>query len=154
MARRRRTTSCEQAGQLVSLRLDGELSDLEGAALDRHLSECSACRVLAYDLTGIAQLLRDAPLVRFERELALGGQRAGARLVGRAAAVASFAGAAAVAAVLVVSGTRESQAPPSAISFRSVAEQIRYVRVEQNRLEPQRREAVFTVSPRVAVRSL
>src|SRR5262245_12576673 len=115
MARRRRTTSCEHAGQLVSQRLDGELTELERTALDRHLAECASCRAVASDLEGIAELLRDAPPVRFERELVFEGRRARGRAVGRAAALASFAGAAAVAAVLVVSNVRQSEAPVSAL---------------------------------------
>src|SRR5262245_26363338 len=136
MARRRRTTSCEQAGQLVSQRIDGELTELERTALDRHLAECASCRAVATDLEGIAELLRDAPPVRFERELVFEGRRARAGVVGRAAALASFAGAAAVAAVLLVSDVHQPKAPATALSFRSVAEQIRYVQTEQNRLEP------------------
>ena len=154
MARRRRTTTCEQAGQLVSQRLDGELTEIERTALDRHLAECASCRVVARDLEGIAQLLREAPQVPFGRELVFEGRRARARVAGRAAAMASFVGAAAVAAVLVVSGVRQSETPASALSFRSVAEQVRYVKAEQHRLEPPRAEVAFTVSPRVAVRSL
>jgi anti-sigma factor RsiW len=146
--------SCEQAGQLVSQRLDGELTEIERTALDRHLAGCASCRATASDLEGIAELLRDAPSVRFERELVFEGQRARARVAGRAAAMVSFAGAAAVVAVLVVSNVRRADAPASALSFRSVAEQMRYVKAEQHRLEPPRAEAVYTVSPRVAVRSL
>jgi len=151
----RRTTSCEQAGQLISLRLDGELSELEQAALDRHLDRCAHCRSTARDFAGIAQLLREAPLVQPQRAIEIvDAQRSRTRMVSRAAGVASLAGVAAVAAVLAVSSSREQKAPPSALGFRSVAEQIRFLRAEQQRLEPALSEAVYVVDPRVAVRSL
>ena len=152
---RGKAMTCDHAGELISARLDGELSELESVALNRHLAACPACRTVATDLASLAQLLREAPYIELEREVELIGPRtARARLLGRATAVASFAGVAAVAAVLVVSTAHKGQAPTSALAFRSVAEQVRFVRTEQQRIEPPRVDASFTVSPRVAVRSL
>jgi len=42
--------------------LDGEISELEEAALRRHLERCTACGALAAELTGLTELLRAAPL--------------------------------------------------------------------------------------------
>ncbi len=55
---------CERARFWASLRLDGELSELEGALLDAHLARCAGCRAVAdgFDASTIA--LRAAPLER------------------------------------------------------------------------------------------
>jgi anti-sigma factor RsiW len=147
--------TCDHAGELISARLDGELSEFEDAALDRHLESCPACRTTASELASLAQLMREAPPVELERAVELSAPRtARARLLGRATAVASFAGAAAIAAALVVSTTHRTNASQAALGFRNVAEQVRFVRTEQDRIEPPRVDASYTVSPRVAVRSL
>ena len=39
-----RTNACERAMQWISLELDGELSQLERAALGRHIDGCARCR--------------------------------------------------------------------------------------------------------------
>ena len=147
--------TCDHAGELISARLDGELSEFESAALDRHLESCPACRTTANELASLAQLMREAPQVELERAVQLTAPRtARARLLGRATAVASFAGAAAVAVALVVSTTHRTNTSQGALGFRNVAEQVRFVRTEQDRIEPPRVDASYTVSPRVAVRSL
>jgi predicted anti-sigma-YlaC factor YlaD len=62
-------TRCERARQWSSLRLDGELSELEESLLDRHLASCRSC--LAFDgrLRSAAYAIREtpaeAPLVPF-----------------------------------------------------------------------------------------
>ena len=53
---------CDRARQWVSLRLDGELSELEALMLARHVAECGACREWQAGVEGAAALLRDAPL--------------------------------------------------------------------------------------------
>jgi hypothetical protein len=49
---------CEHARQWSSLRLDGELSELEGALLDRHLDACPACASFDERLRSAAMVLR------------------------------------------------------------------------------------------------
>jgi Putative zinc-finger len=49
---------CERARQWSSLRLDGELSELEGALLDRHLDACPACASFDERLRSAAIVLR------------------------------------------------------------------------------------------------
>jgi Putative zinc-finger len=49
---------CERARQWSSLRLDGELSELEGALLDRHLDGCPACASFDERLRSTAIVLR------------------------------------------------------------------------------------------------
>ena len=61
---------CERARQWSSLRLDGELSELEGALLEKHLETCGSCVSFAERLTATALSLRttppEAPRIRFE----------------------------------------------------------------------------------------
>jgi anti-sigma factor RsiW len=61
---------CERARQWSSLRLDGELSELEAALLEKHLEACSSCVSFAQRLTATALSLRtapsEAPRIRFE----------------------------------------------------------------------------------------
>jgi predicted anti-sigma-YlaC factor YlaD len=51
---------CERTREWVALRLDGELSDFEGAIMSSHLERCDACRVFADDVAGLTQELRAA----------------------------------------------------------------------------------------------
>ncbi len=55
---------CERARFWVSLRLDGELSELEGALLDAHLARCAGCSELAAGFDASTAVLRSAPLER------------------------------------------------------------------------------------------
>ena len=62
---------CERARQWASLRLDGELSALEGRLLERHLGACESCRSFDAVMRSSTSLVRAAPLElptrRFER---------------------------------------------------------------------------------------
>jgi ferric-dicitrate binding protein FerR (iron transport regulator) len=63
MARPARTGQlCDRAREWVSLRVDGELSELEGALLEAHLKRCAGCREFADDLAGLTGALRAAAL--------------------------------------------------------------------------------------------
>jgi predicted anti-sigma-YlaC factor YlaD len=52
---------CERAHFWTSLRLDGELSELEGALLDAHLARCAGCRAVADGFAASTTALRSAP---------------------------------------------------------------------------------------------
>jgi hypothetical protein len=90
---------CARARFWVSLRVDDELSELEGALLDAHLARCGHCREFAAgadaSTTAIraSSYIRHAPIVldlpRSPRRVALG------------AGIAALVAAAAVAGVLV-----------------------------------------------------
>jgi anti-sigma factor RsiW len=155
MAWWRRTTACERAGQWISLRLDGELTDLERAALNRHLERCERCGAYAAELGSITQLLREAPLVEPQRSLVALPVRSGRKLARRAVLGLAIAGAAASAAASLVFGLGSSHTSTSALGFRSAQEQIRFLRAEQHRLEPAQHGApAVTLAPQVAARSL
>ena len=67
------TVDCEQAANLISSRIDGELAEADAAALDAHLSACAACRGVME-----ASELQDAAMVR-----AFSGGREAAAAVAR-----------------------------------------------------------------------
>lgn len=52
---------CSRARFWVSLRLDGQLSELEGALLGAHLVDCEACRSFADESAVTTEELRAAP---------------------------------------------------------------------------------------------
>src|SRR4051794_34149592 len=54
---------CARARFWASLRVDGELSELEGALLDAHLARCHDCSAYAAGVTGTTEAFRSAPLV-------------------------------------------------------------------------------------------
>ena len=103
---------CARARFWVSLRVDDELSELEGALLDAHLGRCADCRefavgadvstnaIRAASYIGHAPVVLDVP--RSPRRFAFG------------AGVAALVAAAAVAGVLVRGTVAPGSAPPSA----------------------------------------
>jgi anti-sigma factor RsiW len=137
-----RTSACERAAQWISLDLDGELSQLERAALGRHLDGCPRCREIGADVRAFTTLLREAPLAELYRPVELpAARRARARTVRRVGASLAFAMVTAFAvagAVLFPSG---GASPHSAFAFRNAQEQQRFANMETQRLEP----AVFAV---------
>src|SRR3954469_19530377 len=57
---------CARARFWASLRIDGELSELEGALLDAHLARCDGCREVAQGFGAAAALLRATPPARVD----------------------------------------------------------------------------------------
>jgi anti-sigma factor RsiW len=53
---------CARARFWASLRIDGELSELEGALLDAHLARCAECRAITGGFVGATRRLRAQPL--------------------------------------------------------------------------------------------
>lgn len=95
---------CERAREWASLRVDGELSELEGRLLDDHLARCGDCSTFASAVGAQAAALRGAPLVPFRAELTLPTRR---RVPVRSL---SLAAAAMAAASLVAVGSLEFRA--------------------------------------------
>jgi predicted anti-sigma-YlaC factor YlaD len=85
---------CDRARQWTSLRLDGELSELESALLDAHLARCDSCNVVAREAEGVALALRTVAMERLEEPLVIA-------LVPRAPRVRALQAALAAALVLV-----------------------------------------------------
>lgn len=90
---------CSSAREWSSLRLDGELSDLETALLARHLEACGPCRAFDEGLARTAVLIRATPAVEPSTHF-----RPPARVVAqprrRRAALAAVAAAAALGALV------------------------------------------------------
>jgi predicted anti-sigma-YlaC factor YlaD len=92
---------CERARSWASLRVDGELSELESALLDAHLGRCEPCRAFARGAEGVAAALASARLERpVQLALVVPRSRRLAIAVRTTVATCSVA-AAAIAAVLV-----------------------------------------------------
>jgi predicted anti-sigma-YlaC factor YlaD len=143
MSRWWRTNTCERTTQWISLDLDGELSQLERAALARHLSGCAGCREVSNEVGGFTHMLREAPLIELEREVAhISPVRTRSRVARRAGLSMAFGALAAAAfGALVLSASSPSSG--SALAFQSLAQQQHFADVEVRRLEP----AVFVEQP-------
>jgi anti-sigma factor RsiW len=107
---------CARARFWASLRLDGELSELEGALLDAHLARCSACAAYAAGSEASITVLRNSPLEAVKPVL-VHVHRPGRRAVAFALA-AALVGAAAILGVLG-DGSRSTHGSP--VAGRSVA---------------------------------
>lgn len=93
---------CERARQWASLRVDGELSELESALLDAHLGGCADCRAFATDLESVTFALRATEFAHTTAPVILARSRHGGRRT-RVAAQA-VAGVAALLALMMVGG--------------------------------------------------
>jgi predicted anti-sigma-YlaC factor YlaD len=125
---------CERARQWSSLRLDGELSELEEALLDRHLEACSDCLSFDGRLRSAASSLRqtppEPPLVSFR--VPNRPRRRVAVPTGRRAAVVAIAAALALGSLVgsqlhrPASNTR-TQEPQVSLLTRSDMNQLRQI---------------------------
>jgi predicted anti-sigma-YlaC factor YlaD len=57
-----RPAVCERSRSFMSLRLDGELPELQQRMLDAHLAGCATCRRDAHDFAATTSAIRTAPL--------------------------------------------------------------------------------------------
>ena len=55
---------CEQVGEMMSVRLDGCLGNMDIAILDDHLATCSMCRAEWHRMQALDHLLAAAPMMR------------------------------------------------------------------------------------------
>ncbi len=101
---------CDRAREWVSLRLDGELSDLEEELLERHLDLCDDCRAFEADVRWSTDVLRLTPHERPERRLTLPARPAGLVTRRRLTAVAA---AAALALGALIGAMVERPASPA-----------------------------------------
>jgi anti-sigma factor RsiW len=146
---RRKPTPCERSIKAISLRLDGEITELESAALDRHLAECERCSEIAAHTAAMTAVLREAPLVELERQVVVTSpRRARRQLVRRTAAVVLVGAGLAVAAGTTLFAETGQQHPSSALGFRDLDEQRQFVQSELIRLEPNAVIAAAQVAPK------
>src|SRR3954447_23040161 len=109
---------CDRARQWASLRLDGELSELENALLDAHLTRCDACRGFVREAEGIATA---PPAVALERvpapvevDLPRRRRRMPLRVAQSAAAAALVVAAAALGSLLGVANRADERTSAAA----------------------------------------
>jgi anti-sigma factor RsiW len=151
----RRGARCDRWLRTISLRLDGEASELEVAALDRHLAACPRCREVAAETAAFTALLREAPLVALERRVLVESPRTGRKKVVRRASAGILVAAALASVGLGLASVADSgpRHPSSALGFRDLDEQRQFVRAELIRLEPDEVRAA-EAAPRLAGRGL
>jgi anti-sigma factor RsiW len=151
----RRGARCDRWLRTISLRLDGEASELEVAALDRHLAVCPRCREVAAETLAFTNLLREAPLVPLERRVVVESSHATRKRVVRRATAGILVAAALSSVGLGLASIADSgpRHPSSALGFRDLHEQRQFVRAELIRLEPEDRRAA-QAAPRLAGRGL
>lgn len=104
--------TCDRAREWVSLRLDGELSPLEGELLDRHLEACPGCRAYEDDVRWATDVLRLTPQERPSRRVTLPAP-VRTRLTGRRLTAVAAAAALAVGALAGALVERPSSQPPA-----------------------------------------
>lgn len=107
-----RTVVCDRVRAQISLRLDGELSQLESRMLSSHLERCADCRAYEADVVRITDDIRSAPLERMQRPIVV-------RLPRRISALRLQAGVAAALAIAVLGAVTQISAPESEPSFAS-----------------------------------
>ena len=87
--------TCDRAREWSSLRLDGELSELESVLLEAHLKHCNACSAFAVAAEAVALQLRCAAPERLEQPVRLPARRTASSLravqLGAAAALVAAA---------------------------------------------------------------
>jgi predicted anti-sigma-YlaC factor YlaD len=66
---------CDRIREWISLELDGELSRIERALVDRHLAVCGDCTAFAAEVRGFTQALRDESLEPLARPIQLPSRR-------------------------------------------------------------------------------
>jgi anti-sigma factor RsiW len=64
-----RERGCARAREWVSLRVDGELSELERLLLWRHLARCGECHAFAESIEAVTRAIRETPQERPSRSL-------------------------------------------------------------------------------------
>ena len=107
-----RTVVCDRVRAQVSLRLDGELSQLESRMLDSHLARCADCREYDADVTRVTAELRAAPLEAMDNPIVIRRPR-------RVSALRLQAGVAAALAVAVLGAITQIEATADQPAFAS-----------------------------------
>jgi predicted anti-sigma-YlaC factor YlaD len=69
------SVTCTRVREQVSLRLDGELSELEERMVDSHLARCEQCEAYSASVVEFTSALRDAPAVPLPRPVVVSHAR-------------------------------------------------------------------------------
>lgn len=124
-----RDDRCRRAREWASLRLDGELSELERLLLRRHLSRCDECRAFAASIAEATAVVRATPLEQTEHSLLPSAvvaprTRRRVRLAAVTALVVVSAGVGAVVgAVIGSAGEKPLPAPGPSVAFNNAPAQ-------------------------------
>jgi predicted anti-sigma-YlaC factor YlaD len=138
---------CERARRWSSLRVDGELSELESALLDAHLGGCHSCRAFAQGTESVAAALSVARLEEPAPFALKVPRRRRARRVFRSAAVATLVLVAAIVAGIAGLGAHGGSAravkPVAMVSTLDTPNELRQLRraglIQQGRVAPRNR---------------
>jgi predicted anti-sigma-YlaC factor YlaD len=128
---------CDRAHEWISLRLDGELSQLESVMLDAHLERCESCRRFASEVQAFTRRVRGAELEPVSVPVAVPRRRhVGFAAVRVGAAAAVMLVAVGLGTVFAPAVGRE-QAPQFSAARLAAADerQLRELRLAQLRLE-------------------
>ena len=139
---------CERARAWASLRVDGELQELQSALLDAHLLRCRGCRAFARGTADLAAALASARLERPAQLLLVLPPRGRLRAFGRTALAAGSVAAAVVAATMagvsLGDGTARAVRPVAMVTAVDTPNQLRALRRAQlvygNRTIPRNRQ--------------
>jgi len=91
--------TCERAREWASLRLDGELSELEHALLRAHLARCASCSAYARAISETTETIRAAEQERLPEPIALPLRRRRVGIPARSLRASTAAAAVIAAAV-------------------------------------------------------
>jgi anti-sigma factor RsiW len=101
---------CERVRAQISVRLDGELSELESRLVESHVRRCADCAAYQDEVVAVTAMLREAPLEPLERPVVV--SRPGRR-VSLAGMQVGVAAAVAVAVLGVAAQLQPSQPEPA-----------------------------------------
>ncbi len=137
MGRWRRTTACERALQWISLDLDGEASELETAALRRHLGHCEACAAVSGETAGFTELIRLAPPAAVGAPVAVAVPHTRrARIARRTAATLVLAAALGAGAGVLTLPHSSPAASSNALGLATPKQRLTFAAAEGLRAEP------------------
>jgi anti-sigma factor RsiW len=123
---------CERGREWISLRIDGELSELAQKMLDSHLARCADCAAFEDQVSRVALQLRSAPLEQLARpvEITHRRRRMPVRVWSMGAAAASVAAAAVgvVGFLSLPSSSSLEAAPLVVVATPSTNDDIRFNR--------------------------
>jgi predicted anti-sigma-YlaC factor YlaD len=129
---------CDRAREWISLRLDGELSELEHRLLGRHLRRCADCRAFAAGARTVTAALRGAELERYRAQIHVPRRRrpvARGLQLAAAASVLATIGVSSVLGALSLGGD-DAQAPTTLTPSALLDDTIDMTRVRRAQLMP------------------